>query len=149
MDACTNEIARLESYFQSWISSNTAILTVRPDITLLGQRGLRGQAPQQWLDGYRREHNHLRPHETLVMPTPATRWHPSPRRYGPILCAWDYAEGTWVLQVDCQGKLVIRCTKWRIGRALAGEWVQVLEVEHRLQIYYCHTLTQDRGELNS
>jgi hypothetical protein len=37
----------------------------------------------------------------------------------------------------------MRCTKWRIGCALAGEWVQVLEVEHRLQIYYCHALTQE------
>jgi hypothetical protein len=48
-----------------------------------------------------------------------------------------------VLKVDCQGKLDIADTKWRIGRALAGEWVQVLQVAHRLQVYYCNTLVRE------
>jgi hypothetical protein len=48
-----------------------------------------------------------------------------------------------VLKVDCQGKLDLRNTKWRIGRALAGEWVQVLAVEQRLQVYFCNTLIRE------
>jgi hypothetical protein len=48
-----------------------------------------------------------------------------------------------VLKVDCQGKLDIHDTKWRIARALAGEWVQVLQVEQRLQVYYCNTLIRE------
>jgi transposase InsO family protein len=109
----------------------------------LTRRGLSGQSPQHWLDGYRWEHNYLRPHEALGMQTPASRWRPSPRRYDPNPPRWQYPEGAWVLKVDCQGKLDIADTKWRIGRALAGEWVQVLQVAHRLQVYYCNTLVRE------
>jgi len=106
-------------------------------------RGLEGESPQHWLDGYRWEHNHLRPHEALGMQTPASRWSPSRRRYDSNPPRWHYPEGAWVLKADCQGKLEIRNTKWRIGRALAGHWVQVLEVDQRLQVYYCKTLIRE------
>jgi len=109
----------------------------------LTRRGLSGQSPQHWLDGYRWEHNYLRPHEALGMQTPASRWCSSPRRYDPNPPRWHYPEGAWVLKVDCQGKLDIADTKWRIGRALAGEWVQVLRIEQRLQVYYCNTLIRE------
>ena len=108
----------------------------------LDKRGLAGQDPQQWLDGYRWEHNHVRPHEALGMATPASRWQASTRRYQPQPC-FQYPEGAWVLKVDCQGKLEIGGRKWRIGRALSGEWVQIVEVEARLQVYYCHTLIRE------
>jgi transposase InsO family protein len=109
----------------------------------LDKRERSGQSPQRWLDDYRWEHNHLRPHEALGMQTPASRWSPSPRRYDPNPPRWQYPEGAWVLKVDCQGKLDLRNTKWRIGRALAGEWVQVLAVEQRLQVYFCNTLIRE------
>ncbi len=109
----------------------------------LDKRGLGGESPQLWLDRYRWEHNYLRPHQALDMKTPATRWHPSGRRYDPNPPRWLYPEGAWVLKVDSQGKLDIRDTRWRIGRALAGEWVQILEVEQRIQVYYCHTLIRE------
>jgi hypothetical protein len=47
-------------------------------------------ATKQWLDAFRREHNHIRPHEAQGMQTPAIRWLPSPRRYNPDPPAWDY-----------------------------------------------------------
>ena len=109
----------------------------------LVRRGLRGQSPQQWLDSYRWEHNFLRPHEALGMQTPASRWRPSERRYDPHPPCWQYPHGAWVLKVDCQGKLDIRNTKWLIGRALAGERVQVAKLEPRLQVYYCNTLIRE------
>jgi transposase InsO family protein len=114
----------------------------------LDKRGLGGKPPQQWLNDYRWEHNHLRPHQALGMQTPASRWQPSTRRYDPDPPRWQYPEGAWVLKVDSQGKLDIRHTKWRIGRALAGEWVQVLEVETRLQVYYCNTLMRELDPSN-
>lgn len=109
----------------------------------LTRRGLGGQPPQQWLDSYRWEHNYLRPHEALGMQTPASRWHPSTRRYDPNPPCWQYPERAWVLKVDCQGKLDIRNTKWLIGRALAGERVRVIELNQRLQVYYCNTLIRE------
>lgn len=109
----------------------------------LEKRGLCGQPPQAWLDDYRWEHNHLRPHEALGMQTPASRWRPSARPYDPQPLRWEYAPGAWVLKVDCQGKLDIAGKKWMISRALSGEWVQILRVEHRLQVYYCNTLIRE------
>jgi transposase InsO family protein len=109
----------------------------------LNKRGLGGEAPQVWLDRYRWEHNHVRPHEALGMVTPASRWQPSERRYDPNPSRWDYPEGAWVLKVDCQGKLDIGHRKWKVGRALAGQWVRVEQVEQRLQVYYCNTLLRE------
>jgi transposase InsO family protein len=109
----------------------------------LSRRGLGEQLPQQWLDSYRWEHNHVRPHEALGMRTPASVWKPSLRCYDPDPPRWEYPEGSWVLKVDCQGKLDIRDTKWRIGRALAGEWVQIQEVQNRLLVSYCTTVIRE------
>ena len=36
---------------------------------------------QEWLDGFRQEYNHVRPHEALGMRTPATVWSKSVRAY--------------------------------------------------------------------
>ena len=47
----------------------------------------------------------------------------------PIRRVGNIPIGVWVLKVDCQGKLDIQGTKWKINRSLAGEWVQVVRVE--------------------
>ena len=117
--------------------SRRAGTRARPSVDWVASRHSIGWTRYRW------EHNHLRPHEALGMQTPASRWRPSLRRYDPNPPRWQYPEGAWVLKVDCQGKLDLRNTKWRIGRALAGEWVQVLEVEQRLQVYYCNTLIRE------
>jgi len=99
--------------------------------------------PQPWLDAYRHEHNHVRPHQALAMQTPATRWHPSVRRYQPAPPAWQYPEGAWTLKIDCQGTLDIQGKRWRIGKTLAGERVLIQPVEQRYLIYYCNTLVRE------
>src|SRR5664280_1007508 len=48
---------------------------------------------QQWLDEFRYEYNHIRPHEALAMRTPASVWRVSVRRYDPQPPAWDYGAG--------------------------------------------------------
>ena len=55
---------------------------------------------QTWLDEFRWEHNHLRPHEALGMETPASHWRPSERRYDPNPPAWEYPAGL----VGAQGR---------------------------------------------
>ncbi|MGH9510944.1 MAG: integrase core domain-containing protein [Terriglobales bacterium] len=107
------------------------------------RRGMPQQRTQAWLAEYRWEHNHVRPHEALGMRTPATLWRPSLRRYDPHPPRWEYPEGSWVLKVDCQGKLDIRNQKWRISRALAGEWVRVVRVQQRMMVFYCTTLIRE------
>jgi len=98
---------------------------------------------QQWLDEYRWEHNHVRPHEALGMATPASRWRPSARRYDPHPMAYEYEPGAWVLKVDCQGKLDVGGHKWQITKALRGERVQLIRIEERVQVYYCRTLIRE------
>ncbi|MBZ5707611.1 MAG: integrase core domain-containing protein, partial [Acidobacteriia bacterium] len=98
---------------------------------------------QAWLDEFRWEHNHVRPHEALAMQTPAMRWRPSLRRYQPNPPRWEYPQGAKVLKVDSQGKLTLAGENWKISRALAGEWVQVVRIESRLLVYYCTTLIRE------
>lgn len=109
----------------------------------LAKRGMPHQQTQAWLDAYRWEHNHVRPHEALDMQTPASRWQPSPRRYNPRPPQWEYPAGSWVLKVDSQGKLDVRGQQWKVSKALSGEWVQVVTVENRMMVFYCATLIRE------
>ncbi len=109
----------------------------------LDKRGTPRQNTQAWLDAYRWEHNHIRPHEALGMQTPASLWQPSSRRYNPQPLRWEYPEGAWVLKVDCQGKIETGGRKWKISRALAGDWVQLLPLGKRILVYYCATLVRE------
>src|ERR1700680_2660133 len=77
----------------------------------LTRRGIPGQDLQAWLDDYRWEHNHVRPHEALNMKTPASIWNPSPRRYDPHPPRWEYSPGAWVLKVHSQRNGKIKGTK--------------------------------------
>ena len=109
----------------------------------LNKRGTPRHDTQKWLDDYRWEHNHIRPHEALGMQTPASRWLPSTRRYDPHMPRWQYPEGAWVLKVDCQGKIDVKGTRWKISRALAGDWVHLQPAENRILVYYCNTLMRE------
>jgi len=98
---------------------------------------------QTWLDQFRWEHNYVRPHEALGLQTPASRWRPSPRRYDPNPPRWEYPAGAKVRKVDSQGKLTLAGENWKISNALAGEWVQVVPLQSRVQVYYCTTLVRE------
>lgn len=112
------------------------------------QRALERRPPgaqglQAWLDQFRWEHNHLRPHEALGMETPGRRWRPSACRYDPHPPAWEYPPGSRVLKVDSDGKIKLHREHWLISRALAGEPVRLLTIEQRVMVYYCRTLVRE------
>ena len=98
---------------------------------------------QTWLDEFRWEHNHVRPHEALQMQTPATRWRPSERRYDPNPPAWQYPAGSRVLKVDSDGKVQLHGQHWVVSRALKGERVQLVTDQQRVLVYYCRTLLRE------
>lgn len=106
-------------------------------------RGVPADNHQQWLNDYRREHNHIRPHEALGMQTPASCWQPSPRAYNPNQPAWEYPQGAWTLKVDNHGTIDIKQQPYRIAKSLSGERVHILPVEHRYLVYYCNTLIRE------
>lgn len=62
---------------------------------------------QDWLDGFRHEYNHERPHEALGMKTPASVWKPSQRRYDPNPPKWEYEKGSEVVKVAAAGQIWI------------------------------------------
>ena len=107
------------------------------------RRGIPRGNLQAWLDQYRWEHNHVRPHEALQMKTPASVWRPSQRKYDPQPARWEYPAGAWVLKVDPQGKVEVRGCKWKISKALCGEWVHLVPIEDRVLVYYCATLFRE------
>jgi transposase InsO family protein len=98
---------------------------------------------QPWLDGYRWEHNHVRPHEALGMKTPASVWQKSRRVYDPHPPAWEYPSGSRVVKVDSSGKLDAYGGRWFISGALCGERVQLERVDSRALVYYCRTLIRE------
>ncbi len=109
----------------------------------LTRRGIPGQDLQAWLDDYRWEHNHVRPHEALNMKTPASVWNRSPRPYDSHPPRWEYPLGAKVLKVSSEGQVKIKGHKWKISKALSGEWVQLVAIEKRCLVFYCATLIRE------
>ena len=101
------------------------------------------QERQNWLDQFRHEYNHVRPHEALGMQTPATVWRKSHRRYDPNPPRWEYEPGSEVVKVGGDGQIWIERQRWEISRALAGEWVQLIRLEQRILVYYCRSLVRE------
>lgn len=109
----------------------------------LQARGAPRKEPQAWLDEFRWEHNHVRPHEALGMETPAQRWQKSERRYDPQPPRWEYPTGSRVRKVDSSGKLRAWDRHWKISKALCGEWVRLERIGERVLVYYCRTLVRE------
>lgn len=98
---------------------------------------------QTWLDEFRHEYNHLRPHEALGMRTPASCWQPSRRAYDPAPPAWDYGEGAVIRRVDSAGHVYWKDTGFHVSRALIRQRVALEQVEDRLLVFFCNSLVSE------
>jgi transposase InsO family protein len=108
------------------------------------RRGIPARAQRQiWLDEFRHEYNHQRPHEALAMKTPATVWQRSARRYVAQPPAWEYEVGAEVCRLSTVGQLQLQGRRWEISRALAGEWVRIERLDGRVLVYYCRSLVRE------
>lgn len=107
------------------------------------KRGGAAEAAQPWLDAYRWEHNHVRPHEALGMKTPAEVWRKSERRYDPQPAQWEYEPGSKVLKLDGRGKMDAHGLRWSISRALRGQRVKLERIGERVLVYYCRTVIRE------
>ncbi len=109
----------------------------------MNRRGMPARGERQpWLDEFRREYNHDRPHEALAMKTPAAVWSKSCRRYVAKPPAWEYEAGAEVHKLSSQGQLQL-ARRWEISRALAGERVRVVRLEQRVLVYYCRSVVRE------
>jgi len=98
---------------------------------------------QNWLDSFRHEYNHLRPHEALGMRTPASLWRPSARAYDPNPQTWDYGIGAELRKVGMQGHIYIGDRPWKVSQALASHTVRLERIDQRVLVYFCRTLVQE------
>jgi transposase InsO family protein len=107
-------------------------------------RGLPEAALRQvWLDDFRQEYNHVRPHEALGMKTPASRWRPSLQAYDPSPPPWQYPEGAQVERLEKNGQLKLQGRRWQVAGALANEPVRLIQVDQRVLVFYCNTLIRE------
>jgi transposase InsO family protein len=94
---------------------------------------------QSWLDLFRHEYNHVRPHEALSMTTPASHWKPSPRRFESAPRGWEYPAGMPALRLTGNGQLYWHGRQWEISNALRGQTVGLEQIDNRVIVYFCRT----------
>jgi len=103
------------------------------------RRGMARMVPDQpWLDHFREEYNHVRPHQALQMRTPASLWHRSPRTYaGPADPLYPPASETG--QLNAQGSLWLEGRNWQVAGALAHQTVRIARLDSRILVFYGNT----------
>jgi transposase InsO family protein len=98
---------------------------------------------QAWLDAYREEHNHLRPHEALQMEVPAQRWRPSSRCFIAEPKAWEYPNPEQVRKVRENGGICLQGHTYFVSRAFIGQHVQLQVLENTVLVWFCRTLIRE------
>jgi transposase InsO family protein len=101
------------------------------------------QSWRSWLEAYRQEHNHVRPHEALQMDVPAQHWKPSPRTFQPQQQPWEYPDPINVRKVRENGGVSLRGQSYFVSRALIGQNVQLEYLKNRLLVWFCRTLVRE------
>jgi transposase InsO family protein len=101
------------------------------------------QSWQSWLDAYREEHNHVRPHAALKMEVPAKHWKPSSRSFLAEPKTWDYPDPDHVRLVRENGSIGLRGEVYFVSRSLIGEKVQLQFLEDRVLVWFCRTLVRE------
>jgi transposase InsO family protein len=101
----------------------------------------RKQDPEQqpWLDAFRHEYNHVRPHAGIGMATPASRWQPSARSFHRDPREWEYDRHKTVVRLAGQGQLWWSGRRYEISRALRGQLVGLELLGERALVYFCRT----------
>lgn len=82
---------------------------------------------QQTLDIWREMYNNERPHESIGLMVPASRYTPSLRRYQEHQPEIEYDQGADVRKVQGKGEIYWEGCVLRLGRAFIGERVGIME----------------------
>lgn len=101
-----------------------------------------GQPWQSWLDDFRQEYNHVRPHEALHMAVPAARWTPSARRFMEHPRP-EYPDPGNVQQIGANGNVVVRGRSYFVSQIFSGEHVQVQFMEDRAVVFFYRTAIRE------
>lgn len=97
-------------------------------------------AVQRRFDRWRYTYNFERPHESIGMQPPASRYVPSVRSMPDELPAIEYAPADIVRRVQDKGYISYRGQHWTIGKAFAGYPVALrpTHIDGLLEVYFCH-----------
>lgn len=98
-----------------------------------------------WLEEFRQEYNDVRPHESLAMETPASRWKTSSRPFPATPTAWEYDAGGELKRVRHSGRISLGDSQeFFISAALAGQWVQLQPLtSDRFLVFYRRTCVRE------
>jgi Integrase core domain len=110
------------------------------------QKAIRKRKPQvnqQWLDEFRHEYNHVRPHEGIGMVTPSERWRPSVRRFQSEPREWAYPPEWEVHRLAGAGQLGWQGQRWEISNALRNQLVGLQRSEDRVLVYFCNVALRE------
>ena len=100
---------------------------------------------QAAFDRWRMIYNHERPHESLDMQTPITRYRPSPRAFPETLPAIEYGPGDIVRKVADKGLISYQGRQWRVSKAFKGYPVALRPAQRDgcLDVFFCqHRIAQ-------
>jgi transposase InsO family protein len=98
---------------------------------------------QSWLDRFRDEYNHVRPHEAIGMIPPAQRWKPSRRKFNPKPEEWEYPSGWQVRRLAGEGQFSYKGKRWEVSRALRGQLVGLELNGPRILVHYCNMAVRE------
>lgn len=95
---------------------------------------------QARFDQWRDEYNCERPHESLNMDVPATRYKVSTRPYPEHLHPIKYGPDDRVRTVSSRGKISFKNKEYRIGKAFIGQPIALRPQtdDRQWKVYFCH-----------
>jgi transposase InsO family protein len=107
---------------------------------LRGRSHLDLSACQHVFDPWREVYNRERPHESLGMKVPASRYRLSERRYPEVLPVVEYGGEAHVRRVQSNSRISFKGYQIRIGQAFVGQPIglQASSTDGLFEIFYCH-----------
>lgn len=153
--ACTTAPCALTELSAWWVSLGIQVLHSRPGcpqdngghervhldmLPLQGAAAPSRQAQQALCDEWRREFNHVRPHEALAMKTPAQVYRPKNRRPLPKLATHPYPHGAVMRRVLSNGHFWWKGRSFFLSRSLRGHSIALVRLpdNHRATILFHH-----------
>jgi transposase InsO family protein len=99
------------------------------------------QQAQAAFDPWRECYNLKRPHESLSMQTPVTRYKPSPRSFPEQLPAVHYPSGEIVRKVQANGEVCYQGRVLKVSKAFRGQPVALrpsTTQDGLIEVFFCH-----------
>lgn len=163
--ACTTAPAGLTELSAWWISLGIQVIRARPGcpqdngaherfhldvVPLQNAPALSRLAQQALCDQWRRDFNHVRPHQALAMKTPAQVYRPARQRRTPKVVRHDYPAGAVMRRVLTNGHFWWHSRYFFLSRALRGHSVALVRTPGQaLATILFHHLSLGRLDLEN